>query len=454
VRHAGCPQPTRFARTIACLSLAAGYVAGHAQAQSGDAADSATSPASAREQFRQWRATQDRRIAEIDAEIAANGPYSNRLYEMYFSLAELYREHGDHAEAVAMLEDALHVTRVNYGLFSMEQVAVTRALIESAIAAGQPDRVADLDAQLLRIAWDNLDDVRSARILEETADRQMQVYERYVAGELPPQISINIDSGPQSPNFDSNRFIGMSNLSQARRNYRQSIAVLQRAGEATGERILTLETKLIEGYFLEAEAERERATRSESIMTLRMRGGGRLQSLFQRGEATYRRMIARAIKTDDVELAASAMIGLADWNLLFSRNGTALRLYSDAYAALRRLGASEQYLTQVFAPDVPVVLPAFNANPLVRAPADDPGPFVDVTMVMSRYGRSRARSLDTSADAGLEAAEAALRRIVTTSRFRPHIVDGEPQNRTEIEFRYYVDTDEARESRRLSNDSG
>jgi hypothetical protein len=43
---------------------------------------------------------------------------------------------------------------------------------------------------------------------------------------------------------------------------------------------------------------------------------------------------------------------------------------------------------------------------------------------------------------------------VTTSRFRPHIVDGEPQNRTEIEFRYYVDTDEARESRRLSNDSG
>ena len=448
MRIARHPNRTRCAEVCALLSIAAGGIECYAQERSNAGAPTA-------EILREWRAIEDRQLGEIDAEIAANGPFSQRLYEMYFSLAAHYRERGDHAETIEVLDKALHVTRVAYGLFSMEQVAAMRALIESNLAVGELERVADLDAQLMRIAWQNLDDARSARVFEETADRQLQVFERYAAGELPPQFSINIDAGPPRPKFDSNRYLGMSNLAQARRNYRQAIAVLRRTDTATDGQILALETRLIESYFMEAQFERERAMRSESIMTIRMRGG-QLDSLFERGERIYQRMLARASAADDVELAATAMIGLADWNLLFSKNSTALRLYSEAFEALQKLGATQRYLDEVFAPDVPVVLPTFNANPLARAQtkAAQTEKFINVSMVMSRYGRSLARDLSTSADPSLKNAEDAIRRIVTTSRFRPRFVDGEPQSRIEIEFRYYVESQEAPELLQLSLDSG
>jgi len=195
-------------------------------------------------------------------------------------------------------------------------------------------------------------------------------------------------------------------------------------------RLVELETRLIESYYTEA-----------SAADLR----GRREGLFRLGRTSYQRLLRYAIKTDDVDVATQAMVGLADWHLLFHRNATALQLYSDAWQAMLELGVDEDRLEEIFNPEVPVVLPAFQPNPLARSPADGSASrpadaYLNVKLVMSRYGRSRLRDLSISPDPAEETIEDRIRRIVSRSRFRPLVIDGEAQHTAEFEFRYYVDS--------------
>ncbi len=384
------------------------------------------------EALSEWRAVEEQRLAAIDDEIADNGPFSPALFDMYFSLATHYREDGDHRSAAEALEQALHIQRVTHGLFSLEQAAVSRELRASSFATGDFERVIQLETQLVRIARENPNDERSAVILADTADQQMDVYGRYLAGELPPQLSITFSNGVDNrPRMDPNRFLGLSNLYAARRNYYEAIDVLVNAGLGTDPRVVEIERKVIQSYFVEATS-----------------GGirpGRREGLFGLGRDSYNRMLLYAVEANDFTVAAEAMIGLADWHLLFQRFGSALDMYAEAHRALVELGVSQQVLDEIFSPEVPIALPAFNPNPLATETdaTDEPAAeFLNVRMKLSRYGRSRARFIETTAQEADKHVEKRLRRFITRSRFRPMLVDGEPQHGREVEFRYYLDPEQ------------
>ena len=390
--------------------------------------------------LRALEAIEAARQAAIDTETAANGPLSPQLAQLYFSLATHYRERDDDLLAAEALEQALHIERVTHGLFSMEQVAVSRELIEASLAIGDSERAAELDIMMMRVARLNLDDVRSARILSDTADRQFTVYRRYLAGELPPQININLGSTSPLQRIDPNRFMGVVNLQMARRNWADAIDVIVDAGGESDPRIVELENRLISSYHLE----RLGGEPTGRVLIGNDRESRRVESLFRRGVRSYRRLLAFATRNNDIEVAANGMIGLADWHLLFHKNASALRLYADAWEALEEMGASQQFLDEIFNPAIPVILPAFNPNPLKLAaaapiPTPEASRFVDISMVMSRYGRSRLRNLDLTPDPEQREVRSAIRRIVAHSRFRPILVDGEPQHTAELEFRYYID---------------
>ena len=406
---------------------------------------SAQTTASALERLREAQRAEAAQVANIDAEIEANGPFSPRLFDMYYALAMHHRDGGDYELALDLLEDALHIQRVTHGLFSLEQLAVTRELLQTSLIAGDFDRAASLEAQLMRIAYENPTDTRTATILSDVADRQLDVYERYLAGELPPQVSINFNSPPNArfragtgqllelPNafMDENRYIGLSNLMAARNNYRGAIGVLVAAGAETDSRIVEYERRLIESYFMQSRSERFRPEFGDS--------------LFRRGANSYARILQFAAQADDLNVAAEALVGLADWHMLFQRFGTGLRMYAEAYAQLDRLGASDALLASLFSPDVPISLPTFEPNPLstahVRSQSANPE-FVDVRMRLSRYGRSRARFIETEAAASDAQVVQRIRRAITRNRFRPILDDGTPQQAAEVAFRYYYDSDQ------------
>ena len=62
--------------------------------------------------------------------------------------------------------------------------------------------------------------------------------------------------------------------------------------------------------------------------------------------------------------AARALVELADWSIVFSRNGTGVKGYEQAHALLVEAGAPEAAIEELFPTDVPVFLPAFAPNPL------------------------------------------------------------------------------------------
>ena len=78
-------------------------------------------------------ASYETRIAELEA---AAGPHAAELVEVRQGLGMLYQQAGDHRQAIAVLRDALQSVRINEGLYSINQVAILEAIIDSRVALG------------------------------------------------------------------------------------------------------------------------------------------------------------------------------------------------------------------------------------------------------------------------------------------------------------------------------
>ena len=78
------------------------------------------------------------RIADLEA---AEGPHAGELIEVRLSLGLLFQQAGDHGRAVAALQQALQSVRVNEGLYSMSQVPILEAIIDSHVALSARDEL-------------------------------------------------------------------------------------------------------------------------------------------------------------------------------------------------------------------------------------------------------------------------------------------------------------------------
>ena len=83
-------------------------------------------------------ARQQEAIARYEARIAgleaAEGPHAEELIEARRSLGLLLQQAGEHGRAVKALQGALQSIRVNEGLYSMSQIPIVEAIIDSHVA--------------------------------------------------------------------------------------------------------------------------------------------------------------------------------------------------------------------------------------------------------------------------------------------------------------------------------
>ncbi len=70
----------------------------------------------------------------IDQILAQSGPFSIPLREQYESLGLALQKAGEHERAVTAFESALHIDRVNNGLFTPQQIPLVRNIIASYVA--------------------------------------------------------------------------------------------------------------------------------------------------------------------------------------------------------------------------------------------------------------------------------------------------------------------------------
>lgn len=435
-------------------------------------------------------------LNRIEAIESRDGPYSPALLDELKGLIVMYRENQEHALALVVIERALQVLRANSGLYTLDQVPLLWQRIESEEAIGNHAEVWDLEQELLTLARRHLDNLEAVPLLRDLADRQMEVLGRFVdLHETPPQVIYGCyykewpssDAGNCHSGTRTTVVQGM--LADADRNYADAITVLLRNEAYSSDELRALEMELVRGAELirdEFERDGNRGitgsrtknevpvplvpwtsaaelvepwrSRMEPVMALAdwelpYESAGtpeedfldeieprdaRFRAPYYRGRQSLRRLYAYEVAASSPRLAqAGAIVQIADWDLLFSTNGLATEGYALALRMLEDAGVDDASVAQLFAPELPVVLPSFDPSPLARDETRSATGHIDVTFAITKYGRAREIEVRGAANVS-EADQADLVSLLKNSRFRPRLTEGEFADASPVAVRYYL----------------
>jgi tetratricopeptide (TPR) repeat protein len=418
-------------------------------------------------------------LQQIQEILSRDGPHSFALLEPLTSLGLLYQESEDYALAIVTLERALQIVRINKGLRSLEQVPLVRDLMRIEDARGNHEGAWERQQDLLRLVRRYPDDIRTVPVLREIADNQMAVLNEVIGGKRPPEVVLGCYfqewsmHGDGSCDSGSKSTVIQAMLADAQRNYSDAIAVMLRQG-LYGDDLRELELDVLRGVLLMqsgfgspslslsmapgfiglsgAEPWRGRIAAVIQLASwdLPYPNVGSLESdsnvftkrvhvmdPYQRGRQSLRRLYAYGAASSDSPLRqADAMAQIGDWDLLYSHNGRAMESYALAQATLEQAGAAAA-INELFAPSTPVVLPAFQPNPLIRDETRATTGYIDVAFEITKYGQSRAVEIRDAANATL-AAKRNLLALIRNNRFRPQLTDGQFADATPVRVRYYL----------------
>jgi hypothetical protein len=326
------------------------------------------------------------------------------------------------------------------------------------------------------------DDVRTVPILRAIADKHLAVLADFVAGEKPPQIELGCFykesiKSEGSCAAGSRRTVIHGLLGEAQRHYSDAIAVMLRNELYDSEELHELEMQLLRVVaslrlfdvepgqshlvlvprFAGPEVLEPWRSRTAAIMSLATwvppqpsdappdgaatvwpaPKDGRLGQSYYRGRQSLGRLYAYADASASPLRRAAAIVQMADWELLYSHHGQAVNLYARAHALLEESGVAGEPFEQLFSPPTPVVLPAFQPNPLAADEAREPVGHIDIGFEITKFGRARRIEILAAANA-TDAAIERLDKLVATSRFRPRLTDGRFADATPVVVRYHL----------------
>jgi hypothetical protein len=248
-------------------------------------------------------------------------------------------------------------------------------------------------------------------------------------------------------------------LADAQRNYSDAIAVLLRHELYDSDELLELEMELLRGVELIHGIYGNGPTRQALLLRPLVALAGfdsahltglsprpedirrremQYDNTYNRGRQILQRLYAYGVATEQPVLAqATAAVQLADWDLLYAGNGRAVRAYEFAYGAAKKAGIAQAAIDALFAPELPVVLPAFHVNPLARDETRDARGHIDVVFSITKYGDGRGIDILASVNASRDERER-LVTLIATSRFRPRTTSGRFDGAARVIVRHYL----------------
>lgn len=355
------------------------------------------------------------------------GAYSMELVPGLRNLGASLFADGQYPDAIDTFGRAVHLLRVNEGLYTLSQTGMVEQIIESHIEMGNYIAADDKQEYLFRIQRENFspNDPAMVQAVEKYADWHRTAY----LGQL-----------------DKYRFPRIVKLLDL---YKESAGAVEAAtGELSRGMLPYLEGKLRTEYLLSIyPGEREESLQVEAGQRddlelpdiTRLRFWRYQDNNYVNGVRTIRKMreILELDETQRPQEIADMTVKLGDWYLWYRRYALAIRSYEEAWAIMAEEPAGSEWLRANFA--VPRELP----TEVVFQPGLMPLRLYNDAEVHARFQVSRhgeAKNIEILSPSSESNQPAVTRgfKYLRDMRFRPRLKDGEVVATQEFERVYGI----------------
>ena len=337
------------------------------------------------------------------------GAYGADLPETLLGLGLSLQAEGDHQEAVVLFRRGVHLTRVNEGLYSRNQIPLLQAEIQSHIAGQDYAMADDRQRYLHRVQTRSpAAGMGNARALMQHAEWQYSAY----------QLGLEKENYP--------RLMSMWGF-----YHRAYLDIYEQEGETSPELLPPLNGMLQSLYLMSRYQFKEPdAMYSDDVMA--RLNQQRFTSLraqnFERGTRIIESIYKVESSNGKAEQArADSLVMLGDWHLWHGERQGALNAYTQAAGELNRLEDAQLELDDPLGEPVP--LPALDAlaplPPVVEGDAEGNGEAILLEFGVTRSGKViDIERLDDNQAYDNQARR--LMRKLRKTRFRPRFEAGQP----------------------------
>ncbi len=411
----------------------------------------------------------------ISSIIESTGTYEPDLIQQYLSLGNAQQQAGEYEQAVIAFESAMHIQRVNEGLFTLNQVEVVNELIDGYERARNFPEADKYHEYLYYLLVQNLepDDERLQAATIEYADWNLEAFKRMIfLGEEGLALSSNLQNGPAAMLRRGELIPIESNLSgeiqfvpraafqgaasMAPQMYRAEQLFDPRLKRAEDILDKFLDSRPNDLALLERKANIIQLFRTqlEEFVSSNVIGSNisassnrltRSVTALRRGYNENRdSFIAIAEAQENPETAAAAYLDVADWDLLFDRPQRATENYKKAWETLRGAGYSSERADNFLSPEPALFVPAYIAYKDTRQFQDIKGDldipyigYIDVSFDKRKNGSITDISIESASENTGQRIKTRLLGLLRKVKIRPHVENGETQELKGIKVRYY-----------------
>jgi hypothetical protein len=369
----------------------------------------------------------------IAAEQANEGTFSPGLIYDMVSLASIYQELDDHVAAIAVLDRAKQIVRVNNGLSSLDQGEMLQHMIVSLEAMGRYGTAALQRNELLELARKHPSDLRVGSMFATVADGRFAAIERWMDADM-ATVPIIFGSGPGGRDDTFPTIIARvrGGMRAAQQNYGEALRATAANGSPRGPDVYEIENNLMKTYWMQMTHTGLFFGSDISKQQIR-------QSLDEIGARSYDRRVkySQALMHPAKEIAG-LLIELGDWHLLFGQDDKAIAAYGQAHATLMTAGISAEEIDGLFTPASPLLVPVFAPHWIDANAGLGYMGYVDVAVDLDTLGRSRdVRVTGQSALASDLIVKRLKKYIAKKNQFRPLFANGERLDNDDVALRYY-----------------
>jgi tetratricopeptide (TPR) repeat protein len=340
----------------------------------------------------------------------AEGPYAATLAEPLAGIARLHQQQGDIAQAQHHYERALHIVRVNEGLYSERQIPILRQLFASYRQVGDM----------------------------QTLDARYDYYFRLYGSGQPPFTAVRLAAALEYMRWQREALLlGLDGESSRRllELYELNARLLEGVGEPDAEtyeayRLLVL-SQLYNLYLLQHSYRPEQQGWNELPHTLGAAGWDQQdtrehrldmiqRTALSRGRSLLEGLIAATPPEQTITLA-EVYLELGDWNQWNDQRGAAQTAYEQVQDMLGQAGETqllEQWL------GAPAELPANGAFGRRLLPADQGDSLARASFSVSARGKPSAIEVSTAGEVS-DGRLWRFRRDLAGTRFRPRYSAGQ-----------------------------